>query len=94
MINGITPPANARTDTVRTTTTARAAAPAKVDAKMDKPVGLTPPSLAADMVSAMGPPLDLAKIEAIRSAIAEGRYAIDPTAIADRMVDADLPVRG
>ncbi|WP_076072363.1 flagellar biosynthesis anti-sigma factor FlgM [Sphingomonas montana] len=93
MINGIAPASNARTETARTST-ARAAASAKVEAKLDRPAGLTPPSLAADMVSAMGPPLDLAKIEAIRSAIAEGRYAIDPTAIADRMVDTDLPVQG
>ena len=31
------------------------------------------------------------KIVAIRTAIAEGRYNIDPEAIASKMVDQDIP---
>lgn len=89
MINGIGPSATNRIDTARSGATQRAAAPAKVDIALRNSVAA--PSLAADMVSAMGPPLDLKKIEEIRAAIAEGRYAIDPQAIADRMVDMDLP---
>ena len=89
MINGIGPSATNRIDTARSGATQRTAAPAKADTALN--TNAAAPSLAADMVSAMGPPLDLKKIEAIRVAIAEGRYAIDPQAIADRMVDMDLP---
>jgi negative regulator of flagellin synthesis FlgM len=38
-----------------------------------------------------GPPIDSDKINAIRAAIAQGRYPIDPKAIARRMVEFDLP---
>jgi len=42
---------------------------------------------------AEGPPIDSAKIEAIRSAIASGRYPVDPEKIAERMIALDLPRR-
>lgn len=45
-----------------------------------------------ELVSA-GAPVDAAKVSSIRAAIAEGRYAIDPRAIADKMVALDLPER-
>jgi negative regulator of flagellin synthesis FlgM len=38
-----------------------------------------------------GPPIDTDKIKAIRAAIAQGRYPIDPKEIAKKMVDFDLP---
>jgi len=37
----------------------------------------------------MGPPVDSDRVAAVRQAIAEGRYSVDPEAIAERMV-ADL----
>jgi negative regulator of flagellin synthesis FlgM len=40
-----------------------------------------------------GPPVDSAKVADIRAAIAEGRYAVDPDAIAARMMALDLPQR-
>jgi negative regulator of flagellin synthesis FlgM len=43
----------------------------------------------ADLV-AMGPPVDSDKVSAIRQAIAEGRYSVDPEAIAERMIASDL----
>ena len=46
----------------------------------------------ADLVSA-GPPVDSAKVAAIRAAILEGRYPVDPVKIAERMIDIDLPSR-
>lgn len=91
MINGIGPNTTGRIDTARSGATQRAAAPAKVETTSK--AGAAAPSLAADMVSAMGPPLDMKKIEAIRTAISEGRYAIDPQAIAGKMVDMDLPAK-
>jgi negative regulator of flagellin synthesis FlgM len=39
---------------------------------------------------ALGPPVDTDKVSALRTAIAEGRYRVDPDAIADRMIAADL----
>ena len=41
-----------------------------------------------------GAPVDSAKVAAIRSAIAEGRYPIDADRIAERMMALDLPRRG
>lgn len=43
-----------------------------------------------ELVSA-GAPIDAAKVASVRAAIAEGRYAIDPRAIAGKMVALDLP---
>jgi len=40
-----------------------------------------------------GPPVDSAKVAAIRAAIAEGRYPVDPEKIAERMLELDLPPR-
>ena len=91
MINGIGPSTTGRIDTARSGAAQRTAAPAKVDNAPK--ASAAAPSLAADLVSAMGPPLDMKKIEAIRAAISEGRYAIDPQAIADKMVDTDLPAK-
>lgn len=44
----------------------------------------------SDIVAA-GPPVDADKVAAIRAAIAEGRYPVDPARIADRMIALDLP---
>jgi negative regulator of flagellin synthesis FlgM len=45
-----------------------------------------------ELVSA-GAPVDQAKVAAIRAAIAEGRYPVDPDKIAARMIALDLPAR-
>ena len=42
-------------------------------------------------LAAQGAPIDEAKVAAIRSAIANGTYKIDPKAIAERMIAMDLP---
>ncbi len=46
-------------------------------------------SMVADLV-ALGPPVENDKVSALRQAIAEGRYRVDPDAIAERMIAADL----
>lgn len=43
------------------------------------------PTAAAELV-AQGPPVDSAKVQMIRAAIAEGRYPVDPHKIAERML--------
>lgn len=48
------------------------------------------PSLVAALAEA-GPPINDDKIQAIRSAIAQGRYPIDARAIAQKMIALDLP---
>ena len=40
------------------------------------------------------PPIDSRKVEAIRSLIAQGRYPIDESAIAAKMIALDVPLRG
>jgi negative regulator of flagellin synthesis FlgM len=41
-----------------------------------------------------GPPVDAARVSAIRAAIAEGRYPVDADRIAESMIALDLPRRG
>ena len=41
-----------------------------------------------------GPPVDTSKVEAVRAAIRDGRYPVDPNRIAARMLDFDFPRRG
>lgn len=40
-----------------------------------------------------GAPVDSARVAAVRAAIAEGRYAVNPQVIAEKMVALDLPER-
>ena len=63
--------------------TERAAAPAKTgDAKAKAGASV---STVAEMV-AKGPPIDTAKVAAIKEAIAQGRYPVDPIRIAEGMI--------
>lgn len=52
-----------------------------------------PSNTVAEIASA-GPPVDAGKVAAIRAAIAEGRYPVDPDKIAQSMIDLDLPLKG
>lgn len=40
-----------------------------------------------------GPPVDASRVEAVRAAIRDGRYPVNPGRIAQRMLDLDLPRR-
>ena len=42
-------------------------------------------------LAAQGAPLDVDKISRIKAAIASGNYPVDADAIADKMIDLDLP---
>lgn len=93
MINGIGSTGKGRIDTARTdpalrgtATAAAAAAPLASGAgKIEKPS-----NPAADLAS-LGAPVDAKKVAEIRAAIAEGRYPVNPQAIAEKMVFLDLP---
>lgn len=45
----------------------------------------------AARMAAQGAPVDLARIERVKQAIASGQYPVDPDKIADRMIELDLP---
>lgn len=45
----------------------------------------------AARMAAQGAPVDMDKVAAIKSAIASGNYPVDPQAIAQKMIDLDLP---
>lgn len=74
-------------------------------ARSNAPVGtvkaapkVLPRSLPPSLVSAArdlstSPPVDAARVAALKSAINSGNYPINANAIADRMVALDLPVR-
>ena len=51
------------------------------------------PATLVGKLTAEGPPVDAAKVAAIRAAIARGAYPVDPDKIAERMLALDLPVR-
>jgi negative regulator of flagellin synthesis FlgM len=57
----------------------------------DSPRANAPAGPVAAM-AAEGAPIDTAKVSAIRAAIAEGRYPVDPAKIAAAMLNVDLPV--
>ncbi len=64
-----------------------AAAPSSIAPSGERSAGVG--GVVASLVG-MGPPVDSDKVSAIRQAIAEGRYTVDPEAIAERMIAADL----
>lgn len=89
MINGIGSPPTGQVNSARTNGTKPVAAVNKAPSALpDATVG---PTIAADMAVALGPPVDMQKIVSIRTALAEGRYNLDPQAIAAKMVDQDIP---
>jgi negative regulator of flagellin synthesis FlgM len=55
---------------------------------------LSAPATPAGQMAASGAPVDSEKVAAIRAAIADGRYPVDPDKIAEKMLALDLPVRG
>lgn len=93
MINGIGSTGKGRIDSARTDPALRGAAAAAISplaadaAKVEKPS-----NPAADLAS-LGAPVDAQKVAEIRAAIAEGRYPVDPKAIAEKMIALDLPLK-
>ena len=87
MIDGVGK--SGRLEPSRLSATGVAAAP-KADREKGGPRIASPSSPAAEM-AALGAPVDTDKVAAIRTAIAEGRYPVDPDRIAERMLALDLP---
>lgn len=89
MINGIGPANRARIESAREGVAAKVA-PAATQNIKDDTLSTGERSLVAALAKA-GPPIDSEKIAAIRAAIAQGRYPIDASVIAGKMLELDLP---
>ena len=90
MINGIGPTGAGRIDSVRPDAVQRGTSAAKIAPVANDAAESASLNPAAELASS-GPPVDAQKVAAIRAAIAEGRYPIDPQAIAEKMIELDLP---
>lgn len=75
---------------LRETTQSRSAAPVAptTAARAAEGAAMTTP---AARLAQGGAPVDVEKIARIKAAIASGNYPVDADAIADRMVELDLP---
>lgn len=71
---------------------ATTASPVLAATRAPDPLALSPTAQAArDLATA--PPVDTAKVAALKSQIAAGSYTIDPARIAEAMIALDLPRR-
>ena len=94
MINGIGSSGNSRIGQTRTGTAGRGVAASEISpATTGNVSGSGNVSSPAAKLAQLGAPINAEKIAAIRTAIAEGRYPVDPKAIAARMIDLDLPLK-
>jgi len=91
MINAVGPTGIARTPAVRSEGVSQNAPVAKVESTDAKASGGV--TTAAAELAAQGAPIDTAKVASIREAIANGTYKIDAKAIANRMIELDLPTK-
>jgi len=91
MINGIGSTGNNRVDLARSDAAQRGAATAAAPEVVKSGTDAAAPTSPAATLAALGAPIDAEKIAAIRAAIAEGRYPVDPQAIAEKMIALDLP---
>ena len=89
MIKGIGPTSPTRIGQVKDARIAATPSAETVTAEAP-PAPAASPSLVAALAEA-GPPINDAKIKAIRDAIAAGRYPLDAKAIAAKMIALDLP---
>lgn len=96
MINGIGPKGAGRIDPSATQGVQRGSSGSHV-AAVDA-VGAVEDAAAATNpareLAASGAPIDHARVQQIRAAIANGAYALEVKAIAARMIAMDLPPRG
>lgn len=94
MIKGVVPGAASRIEPLRTKSAEQGSAAAQA-AGVSSQSGPrdAEPTLASRLVGD-GPPVDLDKVAALRAKIADGNYAIDPRAIAEKMIEQDLDSKG
>ena len=68
---------------------AEAATLGKAERAAADPLALSDTARAAKALAA-SPPVDSAKVATVKAALASGSYALDPNAVADRMIALDL----
>ena len=96
MINSIGPKGTGKVDAGRVqdmprgASTGQVAAVPSVGGSEQAPAAVNP----AKDLAAAGAPVDLARVQEIRAAIANGAYALEVKAIAAKMIALDLPPRG
>jgi negative regulator of flagellin synthesis FlgM len=89
MITAVGSTGIARAIELRGESVGKSEAAARIDQTGPKGAGsVTTP---AAELAAQGAPIDDAKVASIRAAIANGTYKIDAQAIADRMIETDIP---
>ena len=91
MITAVGPTGIARPIELRSESVSKSEPAAKVE--QTDAQGSAPITTPAAELAAQGAPIDTAKVETIRAAIANGTYKIDAKAIADRMIALDLPTK-
>ncbi len=92
MIDGIGKAGAGRLELVRTSVERTGQAAPVGDASSDRAVSGA--GGASRAMAAEGAPVDAEKVAAVRAAIAEGRYPVDPDKIAASMVALDLMPKG
>ena len=92
MIDGIGKAGAGRLELVRTAVERTGQAAQAGDALSNRQV--SGPASASSAMAAEGAPVDAGKVAAIRAAIAEGRYPVDPDKIAASMIALDLMPKG
>lgn len=70
----------------------RTSAPAPQATQASASVAAETVATPASRMAAQGAPVDSARIERVKQAIASGKYPVDPDKIAEKMLDLDLPV--
>jgi negative regulator of flagellin synthesis FlgM len=90
MIKSVGTGTSAAIEAAKLRESAKAAAPAKASADPARSSVANTASPAARM-AAQGAPIDNARIERVKAAIASGNYPVDPEGIAEKMLDLDLP---
>ncbi|RVT43347.1 flagellar biosynthesis anti-sigma factor FlgM [Sphingobium algorifonticola] len=89
MINAIGLGSGSAIDTAKLRESGKSAPSGSVSGRKSGADGVSP-SPAARM-AAEGAPIDMDRIGAIKAAIASGNYPVDADAIAQKMLDLDLP---
>ncbi|SNS84578.1 anti-sigma-28 factor, FlgM family [Sphingomonas laterariae] len=96
MIDSIGPKATGRPEAGRTGGVQRGSAGGKVAAvpAVGGAEEAPAPANPAKEMAATGAPIDHARVQEVRAAIANGAYALEVKAIAAKMIALDLPPRG
>ena len=93
MIKSVGQAMSAAVEAAKLRETAQSRSTAKVTTEAAPEKVATTVSTPAARMAAEGAPIDTARINRIKQAIASGNYPVDPEKIAEKMLDLDLPIR-